>query len=294
MDFKTFRHKVFGRIVYFLYPHLPARTAIKMMYRYRFGKKLDLDHPRTYNEKLQWLKVNDIHPEYGRLVDKIEVKKHVADLIGEEHVIPTLRTYDTVDEIDWDALPERFVLKTNHGCGRMVICKDKSKLDIEAEKKMLREAMRYDYTRYNNEYPYRYVRHRLLVEPFMEDETGELRDYKFFCFDGEPFCLFVTTDRSKEDVETKYDFYDMDWNFLPFTNDDPNSGVLIPRPAHFEEMKEIASKLSKGYPHVRVDLYNINGIIYFGELTFFSASGLDPFDPEEWDYILGEKIKLPV
>ena len=294
MVFQILIHKIIGKFLYRFYPYLPSKTAVKLKYYYCFGRKLDLNNPRSYNEKLQWLKLYDKHPEYSQLVDKIEAKKYVANIIGDKYIIPTLNVYEKVEDIDWDKLPNQFVLKTNHGCGRMIICKDKSKLNIGEEKKMLRTALRQYYSRWNNEYPYRFVHRRMLLEPYMEDETGELRDFKFLCFDGEPYCLFVATDRGKKDVETKFDFYDMDWNFLSFTNGHPNSGRLILPPQHFDEMKEIARKLSKGFPHIRVDLYNINGTIYFGELTLFHWSGLKPFVPERWDYILGEKIHLPL
>lgn len=294
MNIQRYINKFRGVLIRYLYPYLPPKIAIEQKFYYCFGKKLDLKNPRTYNEKLQWLKLYDKHPEYSQLVDKIEAKKYVANIIGEEYIIPTLDVYEKVEDIDWEKLPNQFVIKTNHGCGRMIICKDKSKLNIEEEKEMLRKALKQDYSRMNNEYPYRYVHRRMLLEPYMEDETGELRDFKFFCFDGEPFCLFVASDRGKVGVETKFDFYDMDWNFLPFTNGHPNSGRLMSPPQHFNEMKEIARELSKGFPHIRVDLYNINGKIYFGELTLFHWSGLKPFVPEKWDFILGEKLKLPL
>lgn len=294
MNIQRYINKFRGVLIRYLYPYLPPKIAIEQKFYYCFGKKLDLKNPRTYNEKLQWLKLYDKHPEYSQLVDKIEAKKYVANIIGEEYIIPTLDVYEKVEDIDWEKLPNQFVIKTNHGCGRMIICKDKSKLNIEEEKEMLRKALKQDYSRMNNEYPYRYVHRRMLLEPYMEDETGELRDFKFFCFDGEPFCLFVASDRGKVGVETKFDFYDMDWNFLPFTNGHTNSGRLMSPPQHFNEMKEIARELSKGFPHIRVDLYNINGKIYFGELTLFHWSGLKPFVPEKWDFILGEKLKLPL
>lgn len=278
----------------FLYPYLSDKIALKWRFKESLGYPLDLDNPKTYNEKLQWLKINNIHPEYAQLVDKIEAKKYVAEIIGEQYIIPTLAVYDRVEDVDWDSLPQQFVMKTNHGCGGMIICKDKSKLDIEKAKQDLKKALKTEYSRNNREYPYRYVKRRLLVEQYMEDETGELRDFKFFCFNGKPYCLFVATDRGKVGEETKFDFYDMNWNFLPFTNGHPNSGKIMEPPENFELMKELSSKLSVGFPHLRVDLYNINGKVYFGELTLFHWSGEKPFDPIEWDYKLGEMIDLSV
>lgn len=275
------------------YPYLPPRLAIKWCFKHFVGYPLNLENPRSYNEKLQWLKLNDIHPEYAQMVDKVDAKEYVAKRIGDKYIIPTISVYDSVDQIEWEKLPQQFVIKTNHGCGGMTICKDKDALDISKTKKMLRAALRKDYSRYNHEYPYKYVKRRIIVEKYMEDETGELRDFKFFCFDGKPYCMFLATDRSKDNEETKFDFYDMDWNLLPFLNGHPNSGKIIEKPQHFEEMKELASVLSKGFPHLRVDFYNINGDIYFGELTFFHWSGIVPFEPVEWDYKLGELINLP-
>lgn len=291
---KNIFQRIIGRIIVIFYPYLPNTIALKLLFWNNVGYKLDLNNPRTYNEKLQWLKINDIHPEYGKLVDKIEAKKYVANIIGDKYIIPTIAEYDNVDEIEWDILPNQFVVKTNHGCGGMVICKDKHLLNIANAEKILRNALKKDYYKKNKEYPYKYVKKRILVEKYMEDETGELRDFKFFCFDGNVFCLFVATDRGKKDEETKFDFYDMDWNLLPFINGHPNSGKKMDKPHNFELMKELASKLSIGFPHLRVDLYNINGKIYFGELTFFHWSGIVPFNPVEWDYKLGEKIKLPI
>lgn len=293
MNKRSLVYRITGRLLTMAYPYLPDRIAIKLYFKYCVGYKLNLENPQTYNEKLQWLKLNDIHPEYGKMVDKIEAKKYVAERIGEEYIIPTLAVYNSVEEIDWDSLPMQFAMKTNHGCGGMVICKDKNQLNIEEAKQILEEALKKDYSKYNHEYPYQFVKRRILVEQYMEDETGELRDFKFFCFDGKPYCLFVATDRGSKTEETKFDFYDMDWNLLPFTNGHPNSGKKMSVPQNFEKMKELASKLSKGIPHVRVDFYNINGKIYFGELTFFHWSGYVPFEPIEWDYKLGSMIKLP-
>ncbi len=293
MKKRSLFYRIRGKLIIMARPFMSEKTAIKLWFRHNVGYSLNLDNPQTYNEKLQWLKLYDIHPEYSQLVDKIEAKKYVANLIGDEYIIPTLAIYDNADEIKWDELPDHFAMKTNHGCGGMVICKDKRKLNIEESKRILNDALKKDYSKYNYEYPYRYVKRRILVEEYMEDETGELRDFKFFCFDGKPYCMFLATDRGNENEETKFDFYDMEWNLLPFTNGHPNSGKIIKCPANFDKMKELAARLSQGFPHIRVDFYNVNGKIYFGELTFFHWSGIVPFDPIEWDYKLGGLIKLP-
>lgn len=272
---------------------LPDKLYLSIKFRSHMGYWMDWKNPQTFSEKLQWLKVYDRHPEYTKMVDKVAAKDYVAGIIGEEYIIPTLAVYNSADEIDFDALPNQFVLKCTHDSGGIVVCKDKSKLDINAAKEKLRKGLKRTYIVQNREYPYKNVPRRIIAEQYMEDESRELKDYKFFCFDGVPKYLFVATDRGRDDTETKFDFFDMDWNHLPFTNGHPNNPVTPEKPENFELMKELASKLSKGMPHVRVDLYNIQGKVYFGELTFFHWGGTVPFVPSEWDYKLGENIILP-
>ena len=266
---------------------------VRWKYYLNFRKKLDLDNPKTFNEKLQWLKLNDWHEEYTQMVDKYEAKKYVANLIGEEYIIPTLGVYDSFDEIDFDKLPNQFVLKCTHNSGGIIICRDKASLDVPKARKQMTKWLKKNPFWTNREYPYKNVKPRIIAEQYMEDESGyELKDYKFFCFSGDVKYVFVATDRGKADEETKFDFFDMDWNHLPFTNGHPNNPGPISKPENFEEMKALACKLSKNMPHVRVDLYNISGKIYFGELTFYHWSGLTPFVPEKWDFEFGECITL--
>lgn len=273
---------------------LPDKLYLSIKYRTRFGYWMDWKHPQTYNEKLQWLKIYDHHDEYTKMVDKAEAKDYVASIIGNEYIIPTIGVYDSPDEIDYNQLPEQFVIKCTHDSGNVIVCKDKSKLDIEETNRKLHKWLKRNYIIQNREYPYKNVKHRVIIEKYMEDESGyELKDYKFFCFGGVPYYLFVATDRGRDDVDTKFDFFDMEWNHLPFTNGHPNNPNPPKKPDNFEQMKDIAAKLSIGIPHVRVDLYNINGRIYFGELTFFHWGGMVPFEPREWDYTFGELIKLP-
>lgn len=258
------------------------------------GYKLNLENPQTYNEKLQWLKLYDRKPIYSRMVDKIEAKKYVASIIGDEYIIPTIAEYDCPEDIDFDSLPNKFVLKCTHDSGGVIICKDKSTLDKQAIIKKLNKWLKINYFYQNREWPYKNIKPRIICEEYKVDESGyELKDYKWFCFNGEVEALFIATDRNKPDVETKFDFYDKDFHHLPFTNGHPNSSKELHKPISFEKMKEIASKLSQGIPHVRVDLYDINGKIYFGELTFFHWSGTKPFNPKKWDYVFGSWIKLP-
>ena len=271
------------------------RKFLEALFPLRVGYKLNLDNPRTFNEKLQWLKLYDRKPVYTKMVDKYEAKKYVADIIGEEYIIPTLAVYDKVEDIDFDALPQQFVLKCTHDSGGLVICRDKSKLDKAVAIKKLRDGLKRNYFYQNREWPYKDLKPRIIAEQYMEDESGyELKDYKFFCFDGEPKCLFVATDRGKKDEDTKFDFYDIEFNHLPFLNGHPNAKVAPVKPENYEEMVDVARKLSQGMCHVRVDLYNVKGKIYFGELTFFHWSGMTPFEPIEWDYKMGEMIKLPI
>lgn len=269
-------------------------TYLSMLYRIKLGKSLNLDAPQTYNEKIQWLKLYDRRPEYTMMVDKYAVKDYVEGIIGKEHIIPTLGVWDKFDEIDFEKLPNQFVLKCTHDSGGLVIVKDKSKLDIAAARVKINHCLNHNYFWGLREWPYKDMKPRIIAEKYMEDESGELRDYKFFCFSGVPKAMFIATDRSNPNDETKFDFFDMDFNHLPFTNGHPNAKREIKKPEGFEEMKQIAAKLSKEIPHVRVDLYNINGSIYFGELTFSHWSGMVPFVPEEWDYTFGSWIKLPI
>lgn len=275
-----------------LEPIVSDELYLRMLFRVRVGYWPNLKNPQSYNEKIQWLKLYYRRPEYTRLVDKVSVKEFVCQTIGEQYVIPTLGVWDDVDEIAWEALPNQFVVKASHDSGGIVICKDKSKLDIKNAKTMLESAGSKDYTKYNKEYVYHNVPHRFIAEEYMEDESGfELKDYKIFCFDGVPKYLYVASGRQKHDA--RFDFYDCEFNHLPVLNGHPNADVWPKKPRNFEEMLDVAAKLSEGLPEVRVDLYNINGRVYFGEMTFFHWSGMAPYDPQEWDYKFGEMIKLP-
>ena len=267
---------------------------IKKIFKLRVGMELNLDNPRTFNEKIQWLKLYDRKPEYTQMVDKYAVKEYVANIIGEEYIIPTLGVWDNVEDIDFDKLPNQFVLKCTHDSGGIVICSDKTKLNLKAAKAKLMRGLKKNFYAQSREWPYKNVEPRIIAEEYIVDESGyELKDYKWFCFDGEPKALFIATDRGVEGEETKFDFFDSEFNHLPFTNGHPNATRAIRKPAGFEQMKHLAAQLSKGHPHLRVDFYDINGKIYFGELTFYHWSGMQPFKPEEWDYTLGSWIKLP-
>ena len=284
-------------LCHYLAPLLPDGVYLKVLFWLSMGYWPNIDNPQTFNEKLQWLKLYNRKPEYTQMVDKAAVKKYVSDIIGEEYIIPTIGVWDSVEDIDFANLPNQFVLKTTNGGGNtgVVICKDKSTFDIKSAKRKLKKSLQISIYRRFREWPYKDVNSRIMAEEYMVDESGyELKDYKWLCFDGEPKALFVATDRAVHGEETKFDFFDTEFNHLTLTNGHPNSHKPIAKPLGFERMKVLAAKLSAGHPHLRVDFYDINGKIYFGELTFFHFSGMVPFEPKEWDYKLGALIKLPM
>lgn len=272
---------------------VPADEFLKVLYRTSFGKELNLESPRTYTEKLQWLKLYDQRPEYTTMVDKYKVKQYVADRIGAQYVIPLLGVWENANEIDFSSLPNKFVLKTTHDSGALVICKNKDVLDIEATKKKLNYFLKRHYYDCNREWPYKNVKPRIIAEAYMEDGVyKELRDYKFFTFGGVPKVLYIAQGRGKGE-QTVADFFDMDFKHLPFKIDHDMAEVPPEKPKCFEEMKRLAAILSKGTPQLRVDFYEVDGRVYFGEMTFFHCSGLNKFHPEEWDNIFGDWVILP-
>ena len=277
-----------------LFNWMSDKKYLEIAYKICTGLELNLDNPNRYNEKIQWLKLYDRNPRYTKWVDKYEAKKLASEVVGEEYIIPTIGVWDTFDQIDFGLLPDKFVLKCTHDSGGIVICTDKSKLDIKKTRKKINKCLKHNFYWGQREWPYKDVKPRIIAEQYMIDrKTGELPDYKFFCFDGEVKALFIATERQKLGEDTKFDFFDSEFNHLPFTNGHPNAHTLPEKPENFELMKQLARKLSKDIPHVRVDLYEINGKVYFGELTFAHWSGLMPFEPEEWDYTFGSWINLP-
>lgn len=273
--------------------HVSPEAFLKRVYRIRMGRELDLENPKTYTEKLQWLKLYDHRPVYTTMVDKYAVKEFVAKKIGPEYVIPMLGVWNRVEDIDFDALPDRFVLKTTHDSGGIVVCKDKSKLDIPAARRKLNGFLKRNYYDHNREWPYKNVPHRIIAEVYMEDSKyQELRDYKFFTFGGEPKVLYIAQGRGRGEP-TVADFFDMEFKHLPFTIDHDMAPVPPEKPACFEEMKRLAAILSEGTPQLRVDFYEVDGKVYFGEMTFFHCSGMEAFHPEEWDRTFGDWVTLP-
>ena len=279
---------------YGFYRHLDDDTFLKRKYYACTGRELNLKDPKTYNEKIQWLKIHDRKPIYTTMVDKYAVKEYVSQVIGEEYIIPTIGVWEKFNDIEFDKLPDQFVLKCTHDSGGLAICKDKATFNKKLAKKKISRSLKRNYYQTGREWPYKNVKPRIIAEQYMEDEkTAELRDYKFFCFNGEAKMIFIASDRQTVGEETKFDFFDMEFNHLPFTNGHPNAKVMPEKPVCFDKMRELAEKLSAGIPHLRVDFYEVNGKVYFGELTFSHWSGMMPFDPEEWDYKIGEWLKLP-
>ncbi len=273
---------------------LPDSLYLKIMFRLKMGYTLNLKKPQTFNEKLQWLKLYNRKPEYTRMVDKSEAKTVAENILGKGYVIPTLGVWNKFEEIDFNSLPDSFVLKTTNGGGGggVIICRDKSKLNLASAAERLKSSLKANIYRHLKEWPYKNVKPRIIAEKFMVDESGELRDYKFYCFNGEPKVFLVASERFSGH-RTYFDYFDMEGNHLPFTQGGMNNPVTPALPSTFEEMKQVAKKLSHGLPHVRIDLYSVDEKVYFGEFTFFDSSGFEKFTPREWDNIFGGWIILP-
>ncbi|MBP5768238.1 MAG: hypothetical protein J6W51_03910 [Fibrobacter sp.] len=260
------------------------------------GYKLDLSNPKSFSEKIQWLKLNNRNPLYTTLVDKYAVKNYVAKIIGEDHIIPILGVWNSAEKIDFDSLPNKFVLKTtNGGGGNVLVCKNKLTLNREASiKKMDMQLKQRSIYKTYREWPYKNVTPRIIAEKYMEDENGELNDYKFFCFNGKPqYCQVIRDRFTKETI----DFYDLEWNHMPFVGLNPvveNGLNPVEKPRCLKALIEACESLSEGIPFVRVDFFVINNQFYFGEMTFYPASGLGEFRPMEWNNRLGDLIKLPI
>ncbi len=276
---------------------LPDKLYLSLKFYMAFGRFPNWKNPQTFSEKLQWLKLYDRNPKYTKMVDKYAVKGYVASIIGEEYVIPTLGIWDKPEDIEWDKLPNQFVLKTTHGGGNdgVVICKDKNTFDRQKAIRLLNDNMKTDLYKVWREWPYKNVPKRVLAEKYIEPrlDIKDLSDYKFFCFDGEVKGLFVATERQNPNEEVKFDFFDADFNHLPFRQGHDHAKVIPKKPENFELMKKLAAQLSQGMSHVRVDLYDLSDKVLFGELTLFHFSGMVPFEPEEWDYKFGNYISLP-
>lgn len=276
------------RRLYFLFPD---RLYIKMRYLFEMGKALDLDHPKTMNEKLQWLKLYNRNPEYTRIVDKISAKDYISSCLGKEYVVPLLQVWDTPNDIDIECLPDKFVLKTNHSGGNtgVIICTSKKSFNLNDARKQLKKSLKLDIYNLYREWPYKNIKKRVFAEAYLGDD---LVDYKFYCYNGYVDAVLVCVDRHLN--SPKFYFFDKDWNLKRYNKrgQEAPSGFMIPKPENMDKMFEIAAKLSIGYPFVRVDLYNVAGKIYFGEMTFFPASGYDVNRLPEADLYFGNLIDL--
>ncbi len=284
---------VYLRSIILRIPFLSDEQRIKIMWKRWMNYPLNLKTPTTFNEKLQWMKLNDRNPLYTTLVDKYAVKDYVRNIIGNQYIIPTLAVWDTVEDIDLSVLPKQFVLKTTHDSGGVCICRDKDTFDFDAAKEKLNRSLHYDYYKLAAEWPYKDVQRRIIAEEYLEDNRyHELRDYKFFCFSGKVKALFIATERQHR-AEPYFDFFDRDFNHLDIVQGHPQAPIPPEKPVNYDLMIELAEILSKDLSQVRVDFYEVNGKVYFGELTFFHHSGIVPFEPREWDKVFGDWFQLP-
>lgn len=271
---------------------VPDVLHLRFTYRIRVGTSLDLDNPCTFNEKLQWLKLYDRNPLYNTLVDKVEVKQWVGERIGWEYVVPTFGVWDSIEQVDFDGLPEQFVLKCTHDSGGLAICRDRATFDRDAARRKIGRSLSRNYFWGGREWPYKDVRPRVLAEEYLDAGISGLTDYKFYCFGGNPRLLYVS--RGLENHATaRISFLNLDWTFAPFSRNDYASFEELPkRPASFDKMVKLARTLSEGIPFVRVDFYDVAGEPKFSEMTFHPCSGFMPFDPPEWDLRLGDMLSL--
>jgi len=265
---------------------LNDEAYIKLVYRLAFGRKLNLDNPKAFTEKINWYKLNWRDPKAKVCADKYAVRQYVEDKVGKKYLNDCLGLWENVNEIDFDRLPDKFVLKPTNGSGDVVICAGKKDFDVEKAKKTLAQNKKRHFSSKTREWAYYDLEYRIIGERFIESsDNNQIKDYKFFCFYGEPQFLFVASERGTDAL--KFDFFDLEWNWLPITNaheHNPN----VKKPEHFDEMLEVVRKLSEDFPHVRVDLYEEEGKVFFGELTFYHFGGFTRFEPDEWDFKLGE------
>lgn len=282
---REFRLKLIEKLKF-----IPDKPYLKFVYKIKTGQKLNFKNPVGFAEKLNWLKIYDRHPEHTKLVDKLAVREHIANLIGDEHLIPLLGSWEHFDDIDFDTLPNEFVLKCNHDSGSVKIISDKNSINKKELKAFFEGRLKINPYYIGREYPYKNVKPCIIAEKLMRtDENKGITDYKFFCFDGVPKIIDVISDRFGEHCES---YYDINFNKLDVTNSSHKSDKIHDFPEKLEEMIAIAKKLSEGIKFVRIDLYEINSHIYFGEYTFYEAGGFWLFKPESFEKELGTWIKL--
>ena len=272
---------------------LSDRSFIKRIYRIRMGKEINLRNPKTFTEKCNWLKLYDRRPEYTIMVDKYAARQYVSEKIGEHYLVPLLGVWDHAEDIDFSALPQKFVLKCNHNSD-VTICTNKARLDIETVKNKLEIQLQDDYYKHKREWPYKNIKRKIICEKFMENSGDqELVDYKIFCFNGSPRFVMVNSNRFGEGG-VKVDMYDMDWNHMDMQDGHyPMAGDVFNKPDCFDEIVALSKKLSENIPFIRVDFNYWDNKLYFGELTFYHSAGLESFEPQKWDEVLGDWLVLP-
>ena len=269
---------------------IPNRLYLKLLFFLSLGYRLDLKKPKTFNEKLQWLKINRKVDQDTLLVDKYEVKQIIGNRFGNKYIIPTYGIYKKFSEINFDKLPEKFVMKTTHQSGGVIICKNKSSLDIDSAKRIINKKLKNNLYYWGLEWPYKNVKPRIIIEEYIGN-GDDVKDYKLMCFNGKVKCSFVCSGRNTP-KGLHIDFYDQNWELMPFTRHYPNSGQYTPKPYNYELMVSLAEEISKDMPFVRIDFYEINNKVYFGEITFYPGCGFEEFSPREWDRVLGDWIVL--
>ena len=284
---------IYTSVLGFLDKHASDELYLSWMFYHRLGYWPNLRRPKSFNEKLQWMKLHDNNPLFSLYADKYRVREHIVETIGEGYLIPILGVFEKAEDIDFDSLPNQFVLKCNHGAGCNIICKDKNRFDRRAAIIKLNEWMAKDYSHLKREYHYASIERKIICEQFMTDnETGDLRDYKFFCIGGEVQMIQVDMNRFSHHTRN---IYDKDWNLLDVEISFPRDVTCtVAPPRELPEMIAIANKLSKDFKQVRVDLYVINHKVYFGELTFFSGAGFSRYYPRKFEIELGKKLRLPM
>ena len=265
---------------------------LKKIYKIRMGESLNLECPVTFNEKLQWLKLHDRNPLYTKMVDKYEFKNYIKERLGEGYTIPTLGVWDSFDDIDFSSLPDKFVLKCTHDSGGLVICKDKENFDVDKAREKINNALKSDYYLTSREWPYKNVKPRIIIEEYLSDlKEGSLLDYKIFMFNEKLAYFLICSDRN---TNLKFTFFDKNGKFINMTQDGEPNDKKLSLPDNYKEMVAMAKRISKGTIESRIDFYDINGKIYFGEITFFDSAGFGKFEPNEWDKKIGDMLKLPM
>lgn len=268
---------------------IPDKQYLEIMFKARMGYNLNLNNPQTFSEKLQWIKLNKREKKWSKMVDKYEVREYIKNVIGEKYLIPLIGVYNTFEEINFDKLPNKFVIKCTHDSGGLIICKDKSKLNIEEAKRKINKCLKRNYFYWSREWPYKNVKPRIVCESFISDSNDTPDDYKVLCFNGK--AKLIELHRGRFDNHTQ-DFYDINWKKTGISQGYTNSNIIYEKPEKFEEMIFLSEKIAKNIPHVRIDWFIVKGKLYFGEITFFDGSGMEPFDNKSDDYLLGSWIKL--